>query len=157
ANDERAGQYAAAKAALANAVAYLPDRREDIDGILRRLDLVAGIANSVHDLMKKGEREQARWTLEFKFDPAMVDATTSMNRLIDILGGQNKEAMEEAASQKARTYDMLLVVLVGGTLGTVLLAMYLAHRSIARPLQRLGGAMREIAAGRFNMTVDGLK
>jgi methyl-accepting chemotaxis protein len=106
ANDERAGQYAAAKAALANAAAYLPDHREDMDGMLRRLDLVASIANSAHDMMKAGNREQARWTLEFKFDPALVDATTSMNRLIDILGGENRMTMAAAAGQKARTYDI---------------------------------------------------
>ena len=157
ANDERAGQYAAAKAALANAAAYLPDRREDFDGMLRRLDLVAAIANSVHDLMKAGFREQARWTLEFKFDPALVDATTSMNRLIDILGGQNKMTMQAAAAQKAHTYNILLIVLIGGTLATVVIAMFLAHRTVAGPLQRLAGVMRQIAQGQFDAPVEGLR
>lgn len=115
ANDERAGQYAAAKAALANVAAYLPGYREDLDGMLRRLDLVADIANSVHVMMKSGRAEQARWTLEFKFDPALVDATTSMNRLIDILGGDSKVTIAAAADHKAATYRMLLIVLVGGT------------------------------------------
>ncbi len=125
--------------------------------MLRRLDLVAAIANSVHDLMKAGFREQARWTLEFKFDPALVDATTSMNRLIDILGGQNKMTMQAAAQQKARTYNILLIVLVGGTLATVLIAVFLAHRTVAGPLQRLAGVMRQIAQGEFDAAVEGLR
>ncbi|HZQ14361.1 MAG TPA: HAMP domain-containing methyl-accepting chemotaxis protein [Pseudolabrys sp.] len=157
ANDERAGQYAAAKAALANAAAYLPGSREDLDGMLRRLDLVADIANSVHGMMKNGRAEQARWTLEFKFDPALVDATTSMNRLIDILGGDSKMTIAAAADHKAATYRMLLIVLIGGTVGTVLLAMYLAHRNVAGPLRRLAAVMREIAAGQFGAAVEGLK
>jgi methyl-accepting chemotaxis protein len=157
ADDERAGQYAAAQAALANAASYSSGHREDFDGMHRRLDLVADIAGSVHDMMKSGDRESARWTLEFKFDPALVDATTSINRLIDILGGQSRTTTAALAERKARTYRVLFAVLVAGTLGTVLIAMLLAHRTIARPLQRLAGVMRDIAQGRLDTAVDGLR
>jgi methyl-accepting chemotaxis protein len=155
--DERAGQYASAKAWLDGVVDYLPGHREDVDGMLRRLDLVNTIADSVYSLTKAGDRERARSMLEFKFDPALVDATTSMNRLIDILGGQNKVTMETAAERKAWTYKLLLAVLAGGTVTTVLLAMMLAHRTVARPLQRLAAAMREIAQGEFDVPVEGLE
>ena len=156
ANDERAGQFAATKVWLNNVLEYLPAHRDDIDGMVRRLDLVNSIADSVHDLTKAGQHERARVLLEFKFDPALVDATTSMNRLIDILGGQNKMAMEAAADSKAWTYRMLAMVLVGGTLLTVLLAMWLAHGTVARPLQRLAAVTREIAQGDFEVPIDGL-
>jgi len=157
ATDELAGQYAAAKAWLNVVVDYLPSHREDVDGMLRRLDLVNAIADSVHKMAMAGDREHARSTLEFKFDPALVDATTSMNRLIDILGGENKVTMEAASDSKAWTYKLLRAVLIGGTIATVLLAMFLAHRSVARPLQRMAGAMLDIAQGRFDAPVEGLK
>ena len=155
--DERAGQYAGAKAWLKGVIETLPGRRDDVNGMIRRLDLVNHIANSVHDLITKSRREQARTMLEFRFDPALVDATTSMNRLIDILGGQMKATTEAAAQRKAQTYWLLSIMLVGGTLITVLLAMLLAHRVVARPLQRLAGVMREIAQGAFDVRIEGLK
>ena len=157
ANDERAGQYAAAKTWLNGVADHLPGHREDVDGMLRRLELVNTIASSVYAVSKAGNREQARFTLEFKFEPALVDAQTSMNRLIDILGGQSKEALEVAAENKAWTYKLLAGVLVGGTFVTVLLAMLLAHRVVARPLQRLAGVMRQIVQGQYDVAIEGLK
>ena len=157
ANDERAGQYAAAKTWLNGVADHLPGHREDVDGMLRRLELVNTIANSVYAVSKAGNREQARFTLEFKFEPALVDAQTSMNRLIDILGGQSKEALEVAAENKAWTSKLLAGVLVGGTFVTVLLAMLLAHRVVARPLQRLAGVMRQIVQGQYDVAIEGLK
>jgi len=157
ANDERAGQYAAAKTWLNGVADRLPGHREDVDGMLRRLELVNTIANSVYAVSKAGNREQTRFTLEFKFEPALVDAQTSMNRLIDILGGQSKEALEVATENKAWTYRLLAGVLVGGTFVTVLLAMLLAHRVVARPLQRLAGVMRQIVQGQYDVAIEGLK
>ena len=147
ATDELAGQYAAAKAWLNVVVDYLPSHREDVDGMLRRLDLLNAIADSVHKMAVAGDRERARATLEFKFDPALVDATTSMNRLIDILGCENKITMEAAADGKAWTYNVLRAELLGGTIATLFPAMFLAHRSVARPLQRLAGVMYYDCAG----------
>ena len=157
ATDERNGQYAAAKAWLNGAVGYLPDRRDEVQRMIERLDLVSSIANSVRDKSKAGDREGARSLLEFKFDPALVDAATNMNRLINILGGESNAAVTAAAAEKALTYNVILSVLVGGTVLTVLLAMFLAHWSVARPLQRLAGVMRQIAEGQFNAPIEGLK
>ncbi|MDI1344405.1 MAG: HAMP domain-containing methyl-accepting chemotaxis protein [Pseudolabrys sp.] len=157
ATDERAGQYAAAKAWLHGVTETLPRYRDDVQGMLRRLDLVNAIADNVAVLSKLDQREQARVLLEFKFDPALVDAATSMNRLIDILGGQMKTTTELAAVGKERTYRLLSMMLIGGTLATLLLAMALAHRTVARPLQRLAGVMREIAQGRFDGRIEGLR
>lgn len=157
ANDERAGQYAAAKAWLNGAIGYLPESRSEVRHMVERLDLVKSIADSVYELVQTGDREGARALLEFKFDPALVDASTSMNRLINVLGGETNAAMAEAASEKSLTYNVMLAVLVGGTIATVLLAMVLAHRVVARPLQRLAGVMHEIAQGTFKTPIEGLK
>jgi methyl-accepting chemotaxis protein len=80
-----------------------------------------------------------------------------MNRLIDILGGQNKVIMEAAADDKAWTYKVLFAVVAGGTAAAVLLAMLLAHRTVARPLRRLAAVMGHIAQGNFHVPIDGLQ
>jgi methyl-accepting chemotaxis protein len=157
ATEERAGQYAAAKSWLNGVTETLPRHQDDVNGMLRRLDLVNIIAGQVRLMTVNNQREQARELLELKFDPALVDATTSMNRLIGILGGQMKETTQSAAERKAATYELLSAMLIGGTLFTILLAMALAHRTVARPLQRLAAVMREIAQGRFDGRIEGLK
>ena len=90
--DERAGQYASAKHWLDEVVTALPGRADDVRGMIRRLELVNDIANQVQIAIKTGDGETVRRLLEFRFDPALVDATTSINRLIDILGGQVRTA-----------------------------------------------------------------
>jgi len=152
-----AGQLAAAKTWLKSVAGSLPRHHDDIEGMLTRLDTVNTIAESVDALGKTGERDQARFILEFKFEPALVDAQTSMNRLIDILGGENKVTTEAAAETKALTYRLLMAVLVGGTLATVLVAMALTQRTIALPLQRLAEVMRQIAQGEFGAPIEGLR
>jgi hypothetical protein len=72
--DGRDGQVGAAKAWLNGVIGYLPDRAEDVQRMIERLDHVNDISNSVYALIKAGDREQARAMLELKFDPAQVDA-----------------------------------------------------------------------------------
>jgi len=155
--DERAGQYGSAQHWLDEVVTALPARADDVRGMIRRLDLVNDIANQVQIAIKTGDSEGARRLLEFKFDPALVDATTSMNRLIDILGGQVRTASEAVAEQKSHTYRLLTTMLIGGTLATILAAMFLAHRAVARPLRRLAAVMYEITQGRLDAPIEGLK
>lgn len=157
ANDERSGQYGAAKAWLNSVVGYLPEHAIDVSPMIERLERVRAIADEVYKLVAAGNREQARALLEFKFDPALVDAATDMNRLINILGGATRTAIADAETDKAWTYQLILGVLIIGTLITVLLAMALAHRAVARPLRRLADVMHGIAQGRFDGLIDGVK
>ncbi len=155
--DERNGQYAAAKAWLYGAIGYLPERVEDVRGMIQRLDRVNDIANDAHILLKAGDRERARAILEFKLDPALVDAATNMNRLINILGGDSNLAVAAAAAEKAWTYNLILAVLLGGTFATLMVAMFLADRSVAGPLRRLAAVMHRITQGDFDPPIAGLR
>ena len=155
--DERQGQIVSAMSWLGGAAGYLPDRRPDIQRIIDRVNNVNSIADSISGLNKQGDREHARVTLELKFDPALVVATTEINRLINILGGEINDAVATAAAEKAMTHDVIVAGLVGGTLATILFAMYLAQRSVAGPLQRLAGVMHQISQGEFEAPIAGIK
>ena len=154
--DERAGEVAVAKTMLESVVGYFPHHKDDVQDILVRLGLVERIAQGVHEMVATGDQVQARTILELRFDPALDDAAFHMNRLINILGGQIRVAMTQAAAEKRRTYRTIFVVLVGGTLLTVLFAMWLAHLTVARPLQRLAKAAGNIAKGDFETRIEGL-
>lgn len=155
--EEGKGQYATTMSWLNGAAGYLPDRKEDVRRTIERVDAVNAIANTIIKLVKDGERDHARVTLELKFDPALVVATTEMNRLINILGGEIKEAAAGAVAEKAWTHDVILFGLIGGTLATILFAMFLAQRSVAGPLRRMAGVMHQITQGHFDAPIEGLK
>lgn len=154
AESERKGQYAAAKAWLTSVTENLPARKDQIEGMLARLDAVNELAEAVFRLTKAEEYEQARAILELRFEPALVDATTSINRLINILGGEAKATMAAAAHRKEAVHDALSWILIAGTVATTLLAMLLVHLAVTKPLHRLANGMREIAGGRFDIAVN---
>src|SRR4051794_9687419 len=86
--EERQSQFVSAMSWLGGAAGYLPDRRADIQRIVDRINNVNEIADTIISLSRQGEREHARVPLELKFDAALVVATTEVNRLINILGGE---------------------------------------------------------------------
>lgn len=155
--EERKGQYAAAMSWLQGVVGYRLDLNDDVQRMIERVDAVNTIADTIYALAKDGDREHARVTVELKFEPALVVAATDMTRLINILGGEIKEAANVAASEKTTTFNVVLMVLLGGTLATVGLVMLLVEGSVAGPLRRLAGVMNEITQGKFDARIDGLK
>jgi methyl-accepting chemotaxis protein len=155
--EERQGNYVGAMSWLGGAAGFLPDRRAEVQRLIDRVEQVNSVAETILNQSRAGDREHARVTLELKFDPALVVATTDMNRLINILGGEIKEAAAGAAAEKTWTYNAILIGLIGGTLATILFAMWLAQRSVAGPLHRLAGVMHEITLGKFDAPIGGLK
>ncbi len=55
------------------------------------LDAVNELAEEVFRLTKAEEYEQARGDARIEIEPALVDATTSINHLTNILGGEAKQ------------------------------------------------------------------
>jgi methyl-accepting chemotaxis protein len=155
--EERKGQYASTMAWLKGAVGYLPDRKNDVQRMMDRADRVRALADEIYGYITAGDHEHARVTLELKFDPALVVATTEMNRLINILGGEINDATAAAAAEKTWTYNVIVIGLIGGTLVTILIAMLLAQRSVAGPLRRLAAVMHQITQGEFDSPITGVK
>ncbi|HVX98839.1 MAG TPA: methyl-accepting chemotaxis protein [Pseudorhodoplanes sp.] len=152
---DRKNAFAAAKTWLANVTNYFPEGAEDVGRILSRIELVDRLAASVSEPVSGDARREAQSMLELRFDPALDDAVFHMNRLINILGGRTEAIMERAAAEKAATYRLMRWILVGGTLLTLVLAMFLAHRTVARPLQRLARVMQQITEGKLDQPVEG--
>jgi methyl-accepting chemotaxis protein len=155
--EERKGHYAAAMSWLHGVVGYRPELNDDVQRIIERVNTVNAVADTIYAQASEGDREHARVTVELKFDPALVVAATDMTRLINILGGEIKEAASLAASEKTATFNVILMVLLGGTLATVGLVMVLVDRSVAGPLRRLAAVMHQITQGQFGAPIDGLK
>jgi methyl-accepting chemotaxis protein len=78
-----------------------------------------------------------------------------MDRSINILGGETKTMLEEAAAQQAWTLRATQAILIGGTIATLLIAFALAHFTIARPLQLLAGTMTGLAGGELDVAIAG--
>jgi methyl-accepting chemotaxis protein len=149
------GQYDAANNSLNNVLTYFPDRGEDVQRILDKLARARAVADDVRSAVLAGERERAQQLLDLRFDAAQDDVGSQMYRLINILGGQASDALEAAARQQAWAFNATIAALVGGTVATLVLALVLAHASVARPLQRLAVVMGRFATGDFDARIEG--
>lgn len=149
------GEYDAALTSLSNVLDYLPERSKDIARIRAKLDLAHGIALNVYQTVKANDRAKARDLLDLRFDPARDDVSGQVYRLVNILGGEAREMLDRAAETKVWILNMTILTLAGGSLATLIMALLLAHVSVARPLQRLAGKMVEIAQGDFAVDIAG--
>ena len=149
------GEYEAALNALNNMLSYFPKRSEDIERIRYKLTLAHGIALEVHELIAGDQRAKARDFLDLRFDPARDDVSFQINRLINILGGEAKDMLDQAQDAKAWTLRLTIFMLVGGSLATLVLALGFAHLSVARPLSKLALKMTGFAQGDFSAEIEG--
>jgi methyl-accepting chemotaxis protein len=149
------GEYEAARNSLNNVLNYFPERIEDVQHILAKLETVNTAAEEVRIAVLAGDRRGAQQVLDLRFDAAQDDTTGHMNRLINILGGEAATALAEAEQQQRWTLRAILFVLIGGTLLTLALAIVLTEISVARPLRRLADVMTRMSGGDFNVTVAG--
>ncbi|HEY1475136.1 MAG TPA: methyl-accepting chemotaxis protein [Pseudolabrys sp.] len=153
--DSMQGEYEAALNALSNMLGYFPKLSDDIDRIRYKLKLAHDIALEVHEAIVANDRVKARDMLDLRFDPARDDASGQLNRLINILGGEATDLLDQAANAKAWTLKLTVFLLVGGSLATLILALGLAHLSVARPLSKLALKMTNFAQGDFSSEIEG--
>jgi methyl-accepting chemotaxis protein len=149
-------EYAAALLALNNVLSYYPARRDDVERIRAKLGLANAIAIEVQSAILANDQAKARTLLDLRFDPARDDVSFQLNRLINILGGETRAMLEQAAADKASIMQLTVGTLAGGSLLTLFIAWLMAHLSVARPLRRLAATMVEIAKGDFAAPIDGL-
>jgi methyl-accepting chemotaxis protein len=148
------GEYDSAKNSLHNVLLYFPDRSEDGRRILDKLELLRAIADDVRGAVLAGERDRVQQILDLRYDAAQDDVGSQMYRLVNILGGDAKDALDQAAERQSWAFRATIASLIGGTLLTLVLALVLAHLSLARPLQRLAAVMTRLAAGDFDVRID---
>ena len=76
-----------------------------------------------------------------------------MTRLINILGGNAREAETQSVEHGAWLYRMTLLIVGGGTAMALLGAFLLSHLFLARPLQTMASTMTRMAAGDLDVTI----
>jgi hypothetical protein len=126
-------EYARARQSLENVLVYFPGRSDDVRRITDRLDQLYTIAHDVRQTLSAGELKKAQSLLDLQFDSNRDDASTQVNRLINILGAEAKSSLEEADSFREWTYRVTLGLLIGGTAATLLIALALAYRPANGP------------------------
>ena len=149
-------EYRAARNSLGNVQGYFPNRTSEIGQMVEKLDRAYGIADASKTAVLAGEYERAQQILQQNFDPALDDTGGHMYRLINILGGEANDVIEEASRRQAQSMQIIIAVLIGGTVVTLLLAMGFTHLSVARPLRKLEGTMIRLANRDFTAPVEDL-
>jgi methyl-accepting chemotaxis protein len=149
------GEYAAANVSLGNLLNYFPKRANDVARIRQKLELAHGIAMEVYRTVAANDRPKAQVLLDLRFDPARDDVSFQLNRLINVLGGEANDMLDQAARTKAWIMKITVATLIGGSILTLILALVLAHVSVARPLQRLADTTTDIAKGDLSAAIEG--
>jgi methyl-accepting chemotaxis protein len=152
-----AGEFNAITNALANVGSYYPQQSDDIARISDKLAALRGLADEVRRLTTDGKRQDTQFLLDYKFSAAIDDTAFSINRLINILGAESSRAGAEAEAERNWTIATTSVLVIGGTLLTLVTALLLSHLSLGRPLRRLAAAMTSLAGGDFDTKIEGLK
>jgi methyl-accepting chemotaxis protein len=150
------GEFNAIGNALDNVRGYYPERTEEIAQVFTKLEILHVIADDAHGLKVADQAEDLRFLLEYKFIPALDDAVSHLNRLINILGAASGAAVEQADAARQSALRVTTAILVGGTLLSLGGAFALSQFSLARPLRRLAGLMTRLAEGDFTPEVEGL-
>ncbi len=149
-----ADQFAAVNRSLSNALDDLPQRGDDFERIGQKVAFVRTVATEVEEAVA-ADHERARGILDLRMEPALDDATSQLDRLINITGGEIQVAISEAAAERARRLQDMLLILTVGTALAVVIAMALAHLLVATPLQRLTAQVTQIRrSGTLNFQPD---
>jgi methyl-accepting chemotaxis protein len=149
------GEYAAAKRALTNVLAYDPAATDDVRRIFEKLELAHGIAGDLKRAVKAGKKDDATRIVDVKFDPARDDVTFHMDRLINILGAKARSTESEVADRSAWMYRTTVGVLTAGTAMALIGAFLLAQLFITRPLRRMARTMTQMAEGDLAVPLHG--
>ncbi len=147
------GELFAAKRSISNALVAYPEIVGDVDRIHEKIGLAQKLAQDLVTALKAGERSEAQRIVDFKFDSARDDVIFHMTRLINILGGNAREAEMQSVERGAWLYRLTLLVVGGGTAAALLGAFLLGHLFLARPLQTMASTMTRMAAGDLNVTI----
>ncbi|WP_045834560.1 EAL domain-containing protein [Hyphomicrobium sp. 99] len=145
---ETANQIAAVRQWLHAVSGYFPARTHDSDVIREKLRQVEATANQIRDAILSGDKQRLLdGLLNLRFEAALDDTLSQMNRLTNILGGESRDTLAEAQNEQAAELGIIIAALAAGTLLIVMLALTFAHYSVARPLRQLSANALRIREG----------
>jgi len=151
-----AGEFNAIGNALDNVRGYYPEQTEEIAAVFAKLEALHALSDDAHRFKVAGESQDLQFLLETKLAPAIDDAASRLNRLINILGADSGRLAEEAEAARQSAIRVSIAIVVGSTLLILAGAVAFSHYSLARPLRRLADLMTRLAQGDFGSKVDGL-
>ncbi len=146
--NEIANQIAAVRQWLHAVSIYFPTRAQDCDVIRGKLQHVEATAHEIRDAVLSGDKQRrVDGMLDLRFDAALDDTLSQLNRLTNILGGESHDTLVQAQNEQASQLNIIIMALAAGTLLIVMLALALAHYSVARPLRQLSANALRIREG----------
>ncbi len=156
ASNEAANQIDAARRWIHAVSDYFPSRARDSEVIRNKLQYLEATAGQLRGAILSGDKQRrSKEKLDLRFDAALDDALSQMNRLMNILGGESQETLAQAENEQDLKFHFIIAALAMGTLLIVMLALTLAHYSVARPLRKLSENALRIREGGTLTIADG--
>ncbi len=148
ASNEAVNQISAATRWIHAVAEYFPTRAYDCGVIQDKLKFLENTVRLLREaILSRDKERRANEMLDLRFEAALDDGLGQMNRLTNILGSEAQDTLVKAEDQQSSTLHVIIALLAAGTLLIVMMALGLAHYSVARPLKRLTDMALRIREG----------
>ncbi|WP_431854168.1 methyl-accepting chemotaxis protein [Azospirillum sp.] len=140
---------------MEKALVALPDLRADAQTLRQSIEGLKRVADEVKlDALKNNDAAAQRVVAE-RFDPAYMDARLMFRALIDRVDRQLQAASDQVTVDANAASTWMLIVAGVGVVVCFGVAILLARRTIAAPIERITVTMHDLAAGKLDVAVDG--
>jgi methyl-accepting chemotaxis protein len=102
------------------------------------------------------EDVQAAHRIEKECEPALDAASAALKALTDIVRVELHHSAEDAQQTASSTITTTYLLVIGGLVAVLAIAMYFGRTSISRPIVALEGAMRRLADRDFAVAIPGV-
>ncbi|ACJ01398.1 methyl-accepting chemotaxis protein [Rhodospirillum centenum] len=140
---------------VATLVTIMPSLAGEAADLQRLFDGMMGHVPAIHAALDRGDVAAANRLMAETFDPALDRVRDATIALTDDLKRRMAEASAAATQGSWAAIRLLAVITLAGVVAAAVAAQIISRRGIAGPLLGLAAAMRDLAAGNLDRTVDG--
>jgi methyl-accepting chemotaxis protein len=137
---------------IAIARAFLPDSQKDLDGTSTRFDKMVAFLEAF--ARQEPSIETREFQIDYRFGPLRDDLEAQLNLVSNGIAGNMNDRIANVDNVTNPRFQRLAALFAAGFIVCFLGALTWASLAVARPILRLAGAMREIAAGRLDTKID---
>jgi len=129
---------------MKQARALAPDRRTEILANESRMDDIIRFTNTLGELVRKGQRDQAYQLLRGSFDPALSALRAEGAELLATMDRDMQAAARETQDQTSRTITLTFCAILAGIVLMVALALWISIQMISKPVKQIAETMKRL-------------
>lgn len=143
---------------------FLQDMRQATPQVANNIDNVAELIKPIHENMQKvylsaikNEPDVAASLLKDKINPDIAKALTAVRKVRDLVTQNIKDGTENLSKNTQTTLYITFIIVGGGSLCALLIALYIGQIGLSAPLAQLRETMNLLIQGETSCKINGLE